>query len=428
MKVAIAGYGIEGRVSYQYWKSLGDDVTIVDESENVQDIPASAKAVLGKNALNHLSEFDLIVRTPPLRPDKIHTSGKVWSATNEFFARCPAPIIGVTGTKGKGTTSSLIAAILKAAGKTVHLVGNIGVPALDELSKIKEDHYVVFELSSFQLWDLQKSPEIAVLLMIESDHMDVHNSMEEYVAAKANITSHQSANDLLVYHPTNEFSGQIALASPAGTKKRYMSQDGASVQGNVIVIDTQPICQVSEVGLIGAHNLENICAAITASWRYTQDNSAIKQAVTTFKGLPHRLEFVREVNGIKFYNDSYSTNPAATIAAIKSFTEPLNLILGGYDRGLDVTELVTAINNQKTIKNIFLIGAAKERIASAFKDSGGERVHTLNQNDFPTIVKHVFKASEPGDIVLLSPGFPSFDMFKNFTDRGNQFKTIVRGL
>jgi UDP-N-acetylmuramoylalanine--D-glutamate ligase len=428
MKVAIAGYGVEGRVSYQYWKSLGDDVTIVDESENVQNIPASAKAVLGKNALSHLSEFDLIVRTPPLRPDKIHTQGKVWSATNEFFARCIAPIIGVTGTKGKGTTSSLIAAILKATGKTVHLVGNIGVPALEELPKIKEDHYVVFELSSFQLWDLQKSPEASVVLMIETDHMDVHNSMEEYVAAKANITNHQSTNDLLVYHPTNEFSCQIAAASPAGIKKRYMSEEGASVQGDVIVIDGQRICQISEVGLIGAHNLENICAAITASWRYTQDVSAIKQAVTNFTGLPHRLEFVREVNGIKFYDDSYSTNPAATIAAIKSFTEPLNLILGGYDRGLEVTELVEAINNQDTIKNVFIIGASKERMASALKESGSKRFQILNENDFSAIVKHVFKASESGDIVLLSPGFPSFDMFKNFTDRGEQFKMIVRGL
>ena len=210
----------------------------------------------------------------------------------------------------------------------MHLVGNIGLPALEILEQIKSDDIVAFELSSFQLWDLEESPETAVVLMIEPDHMDVHTSIREYVAAKANITTHQKPEDLLVYHPTNQYTAEIAAQTTA-RKKKFLTLEGAYVEGQDIMIDGQVVCRTSDIGLIGAHNLENVCAAITATWRYTQDIKATSQAVTQFKGLPHRLEFVDEVRGVEYYNDSFSSAPGATIAAIRSFDQPIVLICGG---------------------------------------------------------------------------------------------------
>ncbi|MCA9309555.1 hypothetical protein KC973_04190, partial [Candidatus Saccharibacteria bacterium] len=292
MRVAIAGYGVEGEANCKYWLAEGADVVIFDQKDKLdRAVPDGVATRLGSDVFSDINGFDLVIRTAGLSPKLIKTDGKVWSATNEFFARCPASIIGVTGTKGKGTTCSLIAEILKTAGKNVHLVGNIGIPALEVLPSIRPDDIVVFELSSFQLWDIEKSPETAVILMIEQDHMNVHEGMDDYVDAKANISRYQSKDDLLVYHPTNKLTARAAEASVA-QKKRYLTEEGANVVDDSVVVDSNIICGVSEVGLLGAHNLENICAAVTAAWRYTQDVDAIKKAISAFKGLPHRLEFI----------------------------------------------------------------------------------------------------------------------------------------
>lgn len=427
MNVAIAGYGVEGESSYTYWHKLGADITIFDEKEPSRPVPEGVTTYIGADAFSKLDGFDVVIRTAGLSPDKIVTNGKIWSATNEFFAKCPVPIIGVTGTKGKGTTCSLIAEILKTADKTVHLVGNIGVPALSILGEVKPDDIVVFELSSFQLWDLEKSPETAVILMIEPDHMDVHSSMEEYVNAKANIVKHQNVDDLLIYHPTNQYSAEIAAQAPA-RKMKYLTPEGAYVKDDQIMIEEIVICSTNEVGLVGAHNLENICAAITAAWHYTQDLDAIKSAVTSFKGLPHRLEFVREVNGVKYYNDSFSSAPGATIAAIRSFQEPEVLICGGFDRGLDYTELAQAIAEQQNIKKIVLIGQTKQAIAERFTAARFTKYQLLETVDMNEVVQAAKKEAKPGDVVILSPGCASFDMFKDFKDRGEQFKQIVEAL
>lgn len=450
MKVAIAGYGAEGQANYNYWRTQTDDITICDENTPSRMIPESAKTIFGEGVFSQLEDFDLVVRTAGLRPDKIKTNGKIWSATNEFFKQCPVSIIGVTGTKGKGTTSTLISKILEAAGFKTWLLGNIGVPALEVLEEIKNysgnNGIVVFELSSFQLWDLEKSPQTAVVLMIEPDHMDVHASMEEYVAAKGNIAVFQNEEDVVVYHPSNQFSRQIAEQSRA-QKTRFMTKEGAhlSVISTVveksnqfseqneegssewIVIEEKLICRADEVGLRGRHNLENICAAITAAWNYTKDIDAIKKAVTTFKGLAHRLEFVREVSNVAYYNDSYSSAPGATMAAVRSFFEPEILICGGYDRGLDYTELAKAISEQENIKKVVLIGQTKENIAKALEDASYSNFEILTTTDFAEVVAYAREIAEPGDVVILSPGCASFDMFKNFQDRGEQFKKIVEG-
>jgi UDP-N-acetylmuramoylalanine--D-glutamate ligase len=450
MKVAIAGFAQEGKINYEYWSKLGADITIVDEKDDLKDVPEGISTILGKGAFERLNGFDLVVRTASLNPNHIKTDGKIWSATNEFFAKCPAPIIGVTGTKGKGTTCSLIAGILKEAGKTVHLVGNIGVPALGKLEDIKQDDIVVFELSSFQLWDLEKSPETAVVLMMEADHMDVHSSMAEYVEAKANIGRFQTEEDLLVYHPTNEISAEIASVSKA-VKKRFMTEEGASIvipaevgisksswipdqvwndgAGEWITINDQPVCLVSEVGLLGAHNIENICAAVTASWKYAQDVSSIKQSVIDFKGLPHRLEFVREIDGVRYYNDSFSSAQGATIAALNSFKkDSVVLICGGYDKGASFKKLADKASESTNIKHIILVGEVRNMVASKLDEVGFSGYEVLEHNKLQPIIEQAQFKAERGDVVLFSPGTSSYDMFENFEDRGNQYKKIVSNL
>lgn len=425
MKIAIAGYGQEGEASYRYWQAKGDDVTIVDESDlPARPTPKDAKLMTGAGAFASLIGFDMVVRTASLRPDKIKTDGKIWSATNEFFSQCPAEIIGVTGTKGKGTTSSLIAEMLKSAGRTVHLLGNIGVPALEILPKIKSDDIVVFELSSFQLWDLEKSPHVAVVLMLEPDHLDVHTDMDEYVEAKSHITSWQTDRDVLVYHPTNQLTAQVVALSNAGQKIRYQTQEGCYVQDKDIVISGKRICSVSEVGLLGEHNLENICAAITAAWQYTQDTEAVKRAVVSFTGLPHRLEFVAEKNGIKYYDDSQATGPTSTIAALRAFKQPVTLILGGSDKGLDSSAVIEELDPGK--HTVLLIGALAGTLEERLKQRQFSNYQNLGQNiTMKSIVEAAAKTAQPGSVVLLSPAHASFDMFANYQDRGEQFKRAV---
>lgn len=425
-QVAIAGFAAEGKVNYQYWAKLGADITVVDERDRVEDLPQGVPTILGKGAFEKLQDFDLVVRTASLNPSKITTNGKIWSATNEFFVKCPASIIGVTGTKGKGTTCSLIAEILRAAGKTVHLVGNIGVPALQELEKIQANDIVVFELSSFQLWDLEKSPETAVVLMVEPDHMDAHVSMEEYVNAKANIGTHQSPEDLLVHHPINKYSNEIAKLS-AATKKAYLSSAGADVVGEEITIGDNVICKVAETSLIGVHNLENICAAITAAWRYTQDINAIKKAVTGFKGLPHRLEFVREVDGVKYYDDSQATGPSSTIAALRALDGPTVVILGGSDKGVDTSLVIEELTSAR--HKVVLVGQSSDKLERRLNDIDFKNYIKLGQNvDMKEIVTKATELAKSGGVVLLSPAHASFDMFKSYEDRGDQFKQTVNGL
>lgn len=415
MKVAIAGYGIEGEQNYHYFSTLGHEVTIVDEKHvPAQPLPDGARTMLGEDVFSKLDDFDMVVRTAGLAPRKIHTHGKMWSATNEFFEKCPAPIIGVTGTKGKGTTSSLITSILQAADTTVHLLGNIGKPALEELPKITADHIVVFELSSFQLWDIQRSPHVAVILGIEADHLDVHQDMDEYVEAKANITRYQSEDDILVYNGDNPITTKIAAASKA-EKIRYPFD--MSKFADALVIP-------------GQHNVENAAAAIAATKQYVQDEAIIRSGLSSFTGLPHRIKFIREVNGVTFYDDSYSSAPTASIAALKSFEQPKIILLGGFEKGADFTELGRYIATTSSVRCAIVYGASRQRIVDSLREQGVEesRIHSLETQEFDAIVNEAVSIAQSGDVVLLSPGCASFDMFRNFTDRGETFTRIVENV
>ncbi len=428
MKIALVGYDVEGQASYRYFASLAHEIVIFDEAESPRaNPPEGVKVISGPQALEHLKgmTFDKVVRTPSLAPSKLSGILNVTTATKEFFQHCPAPIIGVTGTKGKGTTCSLAAKLLEAAGKKVWLVGNIGKPALDVLKDIKPEDIVVYELSSFQLWDLDKSPHVAVVLMIEPDHLNVHENLEDYVRAKTNITLHQQPEDVVIYHPDNFYSQAIADASPAMNKKKYLTSQGARIDNLTVVIDEQKICSISEIGLLGQHNLENICAAVTAVWEFTRDAAAIAEIIKNFKGLEHRLEFVREVKGVGFYNDSFSSAPSASLAAMRSFVRPEIVILGGYDKQGSFDDLANEIKLLPNIKRLLLIGETRNRIAQALEAAGFASYEMLGTANFNEIIKRAFDLAEPGDVVLLSPGCASFDMFKNFYERGAQFKKIV---
>lgn len=409
MKVAIAGYGVEGKASYNYWLEQANTVTIADQRDKLDDLPAEADVILGPDAFAQLADFDLIVRSPSVQPDKLPYGDKVWSATNEFFDQCPAPIIGVTGTKGKGTTSSLIASILQAAGRTVHLVGNIGTPALEVLPSIMPDDVVVYELSSFQLWDIKKSPYVAVVLMIETDHLDVHASFDDYLQAKQGIAAHQMPYDTIIYNADNQWSQQIAAASSAENRVSYPFDIGELADS---------------LSLPGKHNQENASAAVAAARQFTDDAKAIAKGLAAFAGLPHRLKFVREVAGVKYYDDSIATTPGSALAAIKAFEEPKVIILGGFDKGADYTEIVAQCRATGT--QVVAIGQTGVIIAELCAEIG-----VAYQRVDGAMAEAVAKAHEmasSGSVVMLSPASSSFDQYESYVDRGDQFVAAVEQL
>ena len=414
MKIVIAGFGVEGQSNLRYFREKFPeaDFLVADEREKVDNLPEN---VAYQTGFSGLEDADLIIRSPSLPPKKINTSGQIWSSTNEFFANCPATIIGVTGTKGKGTTCSFISSILRAAGKTVHLVGNIGVPALDILLKIEKNDIVVYELSSFQLWDLQKSPHVAVVLMIEPDHLNVHADFNDYLAAKANIAKSQTADDYVVYNSQNEFSSSIADASLA-QKKEYPFALSDDI--------------ISAIRLPGKHNVDNACAAILAvkSILPNVSDDEIKKGLSEFTGLPHRLKFVAEKYGVKYYDDSISTTPGSAIAALKAFAEPKILILGGSDKGADYSELAKEIARQN-VRLIIINGANADEIREVLREEKVDcDIVQLNMAGMKEVAKSAKNKAQSGDVVILSPAAASFDMFKSYSDRGEQFVAAVEEL
>ncbi len=427
MKIAIAGYGAEGKSNYRYFKDRGV-VTIVDEREDVPDLPPEVPTILGQGAFLKLQDFDMVIRAPGLNPNKIKTSGTIWSSTNEFFAQCTAPIIGVTGTKGKGTTASLIYSILRAGGKKTLLVGNIGQPSLDVLEEANQTDVVVYELSSFQLWDIKKSPQTAVVLMVEPDHLDVHADIEDYIEAKTNIRRFQGPDDTCFYQASNPLSRRIALGSPYGNQaKRYgVPDDGAVyVQDGQFCLDGRAICPISALRLPGKHNLENACAAISAVWQYVQDSQAIESGLNNFSGLDHRLKSVGTVQGVTFYDDSIATTPGSAIAALDAFEQQKVIILGGSAKGADYQELVEAC--RETGAKVVAIGQTGGDIAKMCRENNVP-VRFLGSASMDEIVGEAYDYSEPGSVVILSPASASFDMFVNYGDRGDQFIAAVEKL
>lgn len=430
MKVAILGYGVEGKSAAAYWQTAGHQITICDADPHCE-VPSGVAAQTGPNYLHNLDQFDLIVRSPGIKPSAITQANpdlaiaKITTATNEFLSECPANVIGVTGTKGKGTTSTLISKILEAAGHRVHLGGNIGTAALDLLPQIEPEDWVVLELSSFQLMDARYSPHVAVMLMIAPDHQDWHPDMAEYLTAKQQIFAHQEQGDRAVFNACNLYSLQSGLGAP-GDQLPYNDPAGAWTDGETVKVADTPICSVADIALPGRHNCDNVCAAVAATWPIIQDAAPIKEAIRAFTGLEHRLERVAEVNGVTYINDSYSTNPETSIAAIQAYKEPKVIILGGSSKGSSFSHLADTISHQN-VRAAILIGETSPQIKQALEKVGYRNI-LLGTGDMESIVALTSKAAEAGDVVILSPACASFGLFKSYKDRGNQFRDAVNQL
>lgn len=434
MKIAILGYGDQGKAALEYWSKDGNEITICDANPNAA-LPPNTYSVMGENYLADLDRFDLLIRTPALHPNEIKKANpnnptileKVTTVTNEFFEVCPSKnIIGVTGTKGKGTTSTLIAKMLEASGKRVHLGGNIGIPPLSMLKgNIKPNDWVVLELANFQLIDLKYSPKIAVCLMVVAEHLDWHADIHEYMEAKKQLFRWQSEDDVAIFNALNDNSKEIASAGN-GKKVSFLSLPGAYVKSDLVIWDDKTVVSADEVKLLGKHNLENVCAAITAAGQVTDNIDAFKKVLTSFSGLEHRLEFVRELEGIKYYDDSFGTTPETAIVAIEAFKEPKVVILGGSDKGASYDELAKVVTSEN-VRGVVLIGFTKDKIRESLKNvgyfnfaDGGETIEE--------IVNKARSLARPGDVVLLSTGCASFGLFQNYKDRGDKFKAAVNKL
>lgn len=454
MTVAVLGLSVEGIDSTKYFLSHNNRVVCCDQrtrealGDTYNELQQSgAQFQLGDNYLEQLEHCDLFVRTPgmSLRTPQLleyqKKGKKITTLTKVFFAECKASIIGVTGTKGKGTTSTLISEMLKASGKTVYLGGNVGTPLLSQVDKIKKTDYVVLELSSFQLEDLTQSPHIAVVLRITQDHLanydklstNYHLDREAYVKAKIPLVAYQTANDIAILNQADETSASFAKLTKAKTYyfNRYNTRADAYADKHEVFMKCgekiELICKASEIKLRGDHNLENIAAASLAAYHSGVSLETIRQVCRDFPGLEHRLEHVATVDGVTYVNDSFSTVPETTIAAIESYSEPIILIAGGSEKKSDFTQMGQIIA-QSTVKTVIVIGQMTGRICQALNDGGFKGKVITGLTDMHEIVKIARLNASSGDIVLLSPACASFDMFKNYKERAKLFKYEVINL
>ncbi len=457
--IAILGLGIEGLALYDFLNGFVAGITILDklpiselEAQNQNSRlferikEGDIKSRFGETYLDNLDSFDIIFRSPgisALTPElvKAKNDGVVISSQIKlFFDLCPCKIIGVTGTKGKGTTASLIYETIKknfelnSQDQNVYIAGNIGYPAVSLLSKIKEDDIVVLELSSFQLMDLEKSPSIAVITNLTVDHLDYHKDPKEYRSSKLTILKYQSSDDFSIINKKAE--EDFTLSTITNSSIRYFGKEkdlDASVRkingknGVVLSKTNEVICLDDEIKLIGEHNLENIAAATLVCDILKIDHNIIKDTIKEFKGLPHRLETVREIAGIKFINDSFATNPEPTLAAINAVSGNKILILGGSSKGADFISLADRIKNTN-VKAVVLIGDEADNIKSALHTVGFDGETLSGGRTMDEIVKQATSIATAGDSIILSPACASFGMFKNYKDRGDKFKSAVMSL
>ena len=446
-RIAFCGAGISNTPIIMDFLERGAKVYVCDRRsrEMLGDLAdeleqKGAKLRLGDDYLKDL-EVEVIFRTPGMsffQPELVAYRKKGIAVTSEmelFFDLCPATIFAITGSDGKTTTTTLISEMLKAEGKNVHIGGNIGKPLLPQLNEIGENDFVVAELSSFQLISMRKSPDVAVVTNISPNHLDIHKDMDEYVNAKRNILLHQNSFSRTVLNRdddiTESFRRDVRGQSLGFSMNRrlnngaWLSDDGylhMSYRG----LDV-PLFHKSEIAVVGDHNIANYLAAITAVWGYVGVDS-IRKVAHEFKGVAHRIEFIREVDGVKYYNDSIASSPTRTIAGLKSFEQPIILIAGGYDKHIPFEPLVPYIIS--SVKKLVLCGATAEKIRDAVMASaeykGNPEIIMCNNLEEATYTAR--KCAVSGDVVTLSPACASFDAFPNFAARGNFFKDLVNGL
>lgn len=459
-KIAILGFGDEGKAVLKYLKKHKFlNVTVCDKDINIRSqMPQGVSVNLGKDYLNDLDKFEVVFRSPGIKflEPQVQAAARagtfVTSAIDYFIDQCPCPIIGVTGTKGKGTTSTLIHLMLKKKFKNVYLGGNIGEPTVNFLDKLTGKDLVVLELSSFQLQDVRKSPHYVVFLNTTTDHLDYHADREEYMEAKEQILSFQNKKSVAVFNKDYEYSkyyipltkGRVKLVSTKGKVK-----DGSFVKDGAIFYakngKIEEIAKTNEVALIGSHNLENVMPAVVIAKELGVDTNGIKDVIKTFMGLPHRLEFVREVGGVKYYNDSFSTTPETSMAAVDSFDVPTILIAGGHDKGLNYDDWALKILTKESLRIVILIGNTAGKMEAALVDAEqrlrpnpGLRLwkpsvlptptKIIRRKDLDEAVLEAYAETEPGWVVVMSPAAASFDQFRNYKERGEKFRQLTRVL
>ncbi len=448
-KIAMIGTGVSHNDLIRLFLKKGFDVTVCDrkDADALGDIytefkKCGAKFILGDGYLDNLCDFDVVFRTPGMyfNNEKLanaHKNGVVITSEMEmFFKVCPCKIYAVTGSDGKTTTTTLISEFLSKSGKTVHKGGNIGKALLPIVEDINADDIAVVELSSFQLISMRKSPDVAVITNITPNHLDVHGTMEEYIGCKKNIFAHQDGFTRTIFNADDEISkgfydevrGDLALFS-----RYHEVQNGAFLRddGMLCYNDRGNLTEIMHKDIIrlpGMHNVENYLTAISAVWGEVSIE-VIKDIAQNFGGVEHRIEFVREINGVKWYNDSIATSPTRVMAGLNAFTQKLIIIMGGYDKKIPFEPLAQPLNN--SAKALILMGATAEKIEKVVRDYQGFDENNLaiyHANSMKQAVEIASQIAQNGDIVTLSPACASFDKYPNFEKRGEHFKGLVNQL
>ena len=444
--VAVIGIGVSNTPLLELLLAEGIRVTACDkrsreqmgeQAEHLEQL--GCELHLGADYLKDL-DADVIFRTPGLRPDVpeiaacVDRGAVLTSEMEVFFEVCPCTIIAVTGSDGKTTTTTIIAELLKAAGRRVWVGGNIGHPLLCEADGMLATDYAVLELSSFQLMTMKHSPHIAVVTNLAPNHLDVHRDMAEYVAAKENIFRHQSGEDVAVFNADNDITAEQSRRAP-GRARLFSRQDevadGVFLRGEDIVCRSggheRVVMTTGDIKIPGVHNVENYMAAIAAVDGLVPDE-VIRRFAREFGGVEHRIELVRTYRGVRYYNDSIASSPSRTIAGLRSFHEKVILIAGGYDKHIPFDVLGPEIVEH--VKLLVLCGATADKIRAAVENAPGYqpgKPEILDVTPFTAAVEAARDRAQPGDVVTLSPACAAFDQFKNFAERGKFFKSIVNG-
>ena len=438
-KIAVLGLGVSNRPLVRLLLEFGCDVVGCDrtpreklDDEVLELENLGCKLHVGDNYLDGV-EADVLFRTPGMHPGNpaiqalAAKGAQVTSEMEVFFAVCPCRLLAVTGSDGKTTTTTLVSEMLKAAGKTVWLGGNIGTPLLPLVREMKEEDFAVVELSSFQLMDMTRSPSRAIVTNLAPNHLDVHKDMEEYVEAKKNIFRHQDENGLLILNGDNA----ITAGFRGNGTTRFFSRQGEGhvcLKDGVITRGGEAVLAVADILIPGVHNIENYMAAIAMVEGLVEDET-IRQVAKTFGGVEHRIELVRIKDGVRFYNDSIASSPSRTIAGLRSFPEKVILIAGGYDKHIPYDVLGPEIC--KHVKKLFLGGATGKLIREAVvncPDYDPNMLEIVDCGTFEPAVRAAAAGAETGDVVLMSPASAAFDQFKNFMVRGEFYKKLVKEL
>ncbi|MFT8352746.1 UDP-N-acetylmuramoyl-L-alanine--D-glutamate ligase [Clostridium saccharoperbutylacetonicum] len=442
--VGVVGIGVSNIPLINFLLELGAVVTAFDKKtiEKLGDVGTDfvnkgVKLELGENYLDSLTGFDVVFKTPSMRIDsealiRVKNEGAyITSEMEEFVRYTKGKVYAVTGSDGKTTTTTIISKLLEEQGYKTWVGGNIGTPLFSKIESIKEEDKVVLELSSFQLMTMTQEIDVAVCTNLSPNHLDMHKDMQEYIDAKKNIFLYQNSNGILVLNRENKITYEFKKESKGNVKlfssKREI-EDGAYFKEGILYLEGKEVCKKSDIVIKGMHNVENYLAAFLA---VKEDVSIelMKKVAEIFEGVEHRCEFIRELDGVKYYNDSIASSPTRTLAGLRAFDEKVILIAGGYDKHIPFEPL--AYEGYPYIKELILLGATKDKIREAFDKLYKEQEIKINIKTVETMedaVKEARSVAKYGDIVTLSPACASFDMYPNFMIRGNTFKTIVNAL